>query len=61
MTEETIFHHAQAKPAAERVAFLDQACAGDSDLRRRVESLLGVHDNPGSFMGGSPVDPMGYL
>src|SRR5688500_7436870 len=56
MTEETIFHEAQAKPAAERAAYLDQACAGDAALRERVEALLRAHDDPGSFLAGSPVD-----
>ncbi len=30
-----------------RVAFLDQACAGEPTLRRRVELLLAAHDEPG--------------
>ena len=28
---------------AERAAFLDQACAGNPDLRRRLEELLAGH------------------
>ena len=44
MTEETIFTAALAKPTpAERAAFLDEACAGDAGLRRRVERLLASH------------------
>src|SRR5262245_26954541 len=35
----------QAAPA-ERAAFLDEACADDADLRRRVEALLQAHDQP---------------
>ena len=36
---------------AERAAFLDQACAGNPDLRRRLEELLAGHAR-----GGSPLD-----
>src|SRR5262245_45069061 len=31
---------------AERSVFLDQACAGDAELRRRLEAMLRVHDKP---------------
>src|SRR5262245_58402379 len=31
---------------AERAAYLDEACAGDADLRREVEVLLRAHDRP---------------
>jgi hypothetical protein len=44
MTEETIFTAALQKPtAAERAALLDEVCAGDVGLRRRVETLLASH------------------
>ena len=51
MTEETIFLTAleQATPA-ERAAYLDAACAGDSALRQRVEALLRSHADPDSFL-----------
>src|SRR5829696_4979650 len=55
MNEETLFHLAQEKPAAERAAFLDQACAGDRELQRRVEALVHNHENAGSFMNGPPA------
>src|SRR5262249_6050616 len=29
---------------ADRAAYLDEACAGDAELRRRVEALLCAHD-----------------
>src|SRR5262245_18068228 len=32
---------------AERAAYLDEACAQDATLRRRVETLLQAHDRPG--------------
>jgi len=35
-----VFDHAVALPVAERVSYLDSACASDSDLRSEVESLL---------------------
>src|SRR5262249_55565842 len=43
----TVFLAALDKsPPAARAAYLDEACAGDSDLRTRVEALLAVHDRP---------------
>jgi serine/threonine protein kinase len=37
---ESIFHAAVARPAAERESYLDEACAGDAELRREIASLL---------------------
>ena len=37
---EAIFHDAFERPHADRAAFLDGACAGDSAMRRHVESLI---------------------
>src|SRR5262245_12411757 len=37
---ERIFHEALERPAAERAAYLAQACGSDSELRREVQSLL---------------------
>ena len=37
---EELYHAAQARPANERAAFLDEACAGDATLRQDIESLL---------------------
>jgi WD40 repeat protein len=51
MNEETMFHLAREKPPGERAAFLDQVCAGDVALRRRVEALLRAHDGTGEFLG----------
>jgi serine/threonine protein kinase/tetratricopeptide (TPR) repeat protein len=51
MTERSIFLAAlDRSDPADRAAYLDQACAGDSDLRRRVEDLLAAHAEPGSFL-----------
>jgi WD40 repeat protein len=45
MNEELLFAAALDKPTeAERRAFLDQACAGDVVLRKRVERLLAAED-----------------
>jgi serine/threonine protein kinase/Tfp pilus assembly protein PilF len=37
---EKLFHAALERDSRERAAFLDEACAGDDDLRREVETLL---------------------
>ncbi len=50
MTEESLFHDALARPAAERAAFLDAACAGQSELRAAVEALLAAHEASGSLL-----------
>ena len=51
MSEREIFTAALNKQdLAERDAFLDEACAGDSQLRQRVEALLTEHQQLGSFM-----------
>src|SRR6266545_367970 len=57
MSEETLFHQALEKPAGERAAFLDEACAGDAALRRRVEVLLEAHAHPASFLQGPAGEP----
>jgi serine/threonine protein kinase len=40
---------------AERPAYLDQACAGDPSLRRRVEELLRAHEQAEGFMESPPA------
>ena len=44
---------------AERAAFLDQACAGKPELRRRLEELLAGHARGGSPLDRPPVAPAG--
>lgn len=39
-----IFHDAVKLPSDERTAYLDKACAGDSDLRAAVKSLVKSHE-----------------
>ena len=52
---DSLFEAALARPANERAAFLDQACAGDAELRAEVESLL-AHESVEDFME-DPVFP----
>ena len=51
MTERSIFLAALDRPdPTERAAYLDQAWAGDAELRRRIDELLAAHDEPGDFL-----------
>jgi serine/threonine protein kinase len=45
---------AKATPA-ERSAYLDEACAGDAVMRKRVDALLQAYDAPGEFFGQPAV------
>jgi non-specific serine/threonine protein kinase/serine/threonine-protein kinase len=57
MSERSILLGAIARSdPAERAAYLREACAGDAELRRRVEELLAVHERPGAFMD-APAGP----
>lgn len=40
----------------ERAAFLGEACAGDEELRREVESLLRAHERAASFIEEPPAE-----
>src|SRR5262245_42998306 len=44
----------------EREIFLAEACAGDVDLRREVESLLAAHDDAGTFLQSPAVEVAAY-
>ncbi|MGK0186274.1 MAG: WD40 repeat protein/serine/threonine protein kinase [Verrucomicrobiales bacterium] len=49
--EEEIFLRAlEMAPGKERAAWLEEACAGDSDLRLGVEQLFKAHDEPASLL-----------
>ena len=50
-----VFAGALERVGAERAAFLDQVCAGDSQLRNEVESLLRSYGQAGSFMEAPAV------
>src|SRR5262245_33735161 len=49
-----IFIAASQDPAEARAALLDRECAGDADLRQRVEALLQFHDRPDNFLQQDP-------
>ena len=50
----TIFGEALDKQTPGDLAnYLDAACGGDADLRRRVERLLRAHRDAGGFLGGA--------
>ncbi len=42
---------------AEQAAFLDQTCAGDSELRRRLVDLLAGDAESGGTLGQAPAAP----
>jgi len=48
-----VFNVALELPAAERSAYLDQACAGDAALRQRVEELLQASEQSCACLEGS--------
>jgi len=50
-----IFTEALEHPVAEREAFLDRACAGDAELRRKVEALLRAYERLGDFLETPPL------
>jgi eukaryotic-like serine/threonine-protein kinase len=58
MHDESIFHRALEKPTGQRAAFLDEACHGDAELRRRVERLLAEHERPDRHILDAP--PAGF-
>ena len=39
----------------DRTAFLEKACRGDENLRRKVEALLRAHDRIGNFLEELPT------
>jgi WD40 repeat protein/serine/threonine protein kinase/tetratricopeptide (TPR) repeat protein len=55
---EAIFFAALEKGAApQRAAYLDEACAGDPDLRQRVERMLAAQAQAGSFLEQPALSP----
>ena len=45
---------AEIASSQERAAYLDRACGGDRDLRRKVDTLLRALEEAGSFLEGTP-------
>jgi eukaryotic-like serine/threonine-protein kinase len=57
---EIVFSAALEKATPEdRAAYLDQACAGDDELRRRVQRLLATHASVGQFLERPVVEAEG--
>jgi eukaryotic-like serine/threonine-protein kinase len=53
---EQLYHEALERGAERRGAFLEQACAGDEDLHREVESLLFYDERAEHFIERPPDD-----
>ena len=57
---EAVFFAALAKGLpGERAAYLDDACRGDPDLRRRVERMLSAQSQAGDFLEQPAADLIG--
>jgi len=52
-----LFDRALERPAAERSAFVDEACRGNVDLRAELTSLLKLHEEAGSALR-DPTGPV---
>ena len=48
--EDIFFAALEKSEPAERAAYLDEACAGNESLRRRVEAMLTAHPQVGKFL-----------
>jgi len=61
---EEAFLAALELPAQERAAYLDNACGGDTELRREIESLLNETEGTKDFMespaGGLSIAPLDF-
>jgi serine/threonine protein kinase len=49
-----LFQSALERPAAQRAAFLEQACAGDAPLRAQLEEMLRAHEARDSLLDDGP-------
>ena len=54
-----VFNVALELPAPERIAYLDQACAGDDALRQRIDELLKASAESCPCLEGAPAVPLG--
>ncbi len=50
-----LFHQALERPPADRAAFLDDACARDTALRREIDELLASREEGSSLPGGESL------
>jgi serine/threonine protein kinase len=55
----SLFDGALDRPLQDRAAYLEDACGGDVELRRRIETLLEAHDRAAAFLEGGPVPVWG--
>ncbi len=55
-----IFHTATGLDADRRRAYLDEACAGDTELRARAERLIVAHESAGDFIDSPAVLTAGH-
>ena len=53
---ERLYHAVVTKELSERSGFLTEACAGDEELRREVESLLAYEDRAETFIESPALD-----
>jgi eukaryotic-like serine/threonine-protein kinase len=53
--EMTVFTEVIKIARQQRTSFLENACGGDEDLRRKVEALLSAHDRIGNFLEQPPI------
>ena len=60
-TEEDIFAAAVELPEGKRPAYLDAACAGQPDIRARIEALLRSHDISGFMKDGTRCGGLAQL
>src|SRR5437016_595986 len=51
-----VFTEALRLPPEDRDRYLDEACKGDNELRRRVEALLQAYEQAGDFLGKPAAD-----
>ncbi|HEX6898606.1 MAG TPA: serine/threonine-protein kinase [Thermoanaerobaculia bacterium] len=59
-TVDRLFAQALELPPAERGAFLDDACAGDEELRREVETLLAADERNSTFLERPAGEILGW-
>jgi eukaryotic-like serine/threonine-protein kinase len=53
---EEIYYAAVEREPAERTGFLEQACKGDSDLRKNVQTLLNAKDRHSAFLDAGALE-----
>src|SRR2546425_1147446 len=58
---ERVYHGALERAAEERAAFLREACGGNEELRREVESLLAYEDRAKDFIENPALEVAGEL